>query len=280
MKKITVLIAFIFPAILHAQSVAINTDASAPHNSAILDIKSDSKGLLMPRLTTLQRTSIASPALGLTVFDTETYSFWMYRGDLNGGWAEMQHSFQNYWGSTGSNVINTNSGNIGIGTNVPGEKLSLNAPNAAIQFMNSGTPRGFLQTNNADMRLGTYGNNATGKLVFNTKAVDRMWIDENGKVGIGTSTPTYALTINGSNTGLLVRHDGADVGTVRATSVHLLVGTNTNNPTGTLTFETQGIPRATIDKNGLFGIGTVTPSSALTINAVNPIFAAKKCRGR
>ena len=40
-----------------AQSVAINTDASLPNASAILDIKSITKGLLIPRMTTVQRTA-------------------------------------------------------------------------------------------------------------------------------------------------------------------------------------------------------------------------------
>lgn len=65
--------------------VAINTDNSAPNASAMLDIKSTSKGLLPPRLTTAQRTAIASPADGLVVYDTDTKSLWYYKGGT--GWA-------------------------------------------------------------------------------------------------------------------------------------------------------------------------------------------------
>ncbi len=76
MKSIIALLILIISAMsVSAQSVAVNSDGSQPDNSAILDIKSSSKGLLVPRLTTLQRTSIAGPALGLTVFDMDTYSF-------------------------------------------------------------------------------------------------------------------------------------------------------------------------------------------------------------
>lgn len=42
---------------LFAPSVAINTDASTAHGSAILDIKSINKGMLPPRMTTAQRTA-------------------------------------------------------------------------------------------------------------------------------------------------------------------------------------------------------------------------------
>lgn len=59
---------------LHAQAVSINTDASSPAPSAILDVKSTDKGVLIPRMSTAQRTAIATPARGLLVFDNSTDS--------------------------------------------------------------------------------------------------------------------------------------------------------------------------------------------------------------
>ncbi len=50
--------------------VAINTDGSLPDGSAILDLKSTNRGLLLPRMTTGQRTALAN-IQGLTVFDTD-----------------------------------------------------------------------------------------------------------------------------------------------------------------------------------------------------------------
>jgi uncharacterized protein (TIGR02145 family) len=50
--------------------VGINTDGSQPAPSAILDIKSSSKGLLLPRMTYNERNSISNPAEGLIVFCT------------------------------------------------------------------------------------------------------------------------------------------------------------------------------------------------------------------
>jgi len=61
-------------------SVAINTDGSAPDASAILDIKSSTSGLLIPRMTTVQRTGISMPAAGLMVYDTDSNTFWCYAG--------------------------------------------------------------------------------------------------------------------------------------------------------------------------------------------------------
>jgi trimeric autotransporter adhesin len=83
---------------LYAQSVGINADGSTPDASAILDIKSTGKGLLIPRLTSAQRTSITTPATGLMVFDTNTNSFWYYDGawkNLSGGWGIAGNSGTN-----------------------------------------------------------------------------------------------------------------------------------------------------------------------------------------
>jgi len=55
-----------------AQNVAINNDGTLAHASAALDIKSSSKGLLVPRLTTAERSAVPAPAKGLLVFDTDT----------------------------------------------------------------------------------------------------------------------------------------------------------------------------------------------------------------
>jgi hypothetical protein len=196
MKKIMLLLAVFLPFMLLAQSVAINSDAAQPHQSAMLDINSSSKGLLIPRLTTAQRTGIASPAIGLTVFDTDTYTNWIFRGDINGNWVELLHSLDKHWNRTGSDIFTTNgSGNVGIGTTTPAEKLTINASNPAIRFINAGTEKGFLQAIGNDMRLGTYGSNTTGNIVFNTLGTDRMTIADDGNIGLGISSPVSRFQI-------------------------------------------------------------------------------------
>ena len=51
--------------------VSINTDNGAPDNSAMLDVKSGTRGFLPPRLTQVQRDAIISPAEGLIVICTD-----------------------------------------------------------------------------------------------------------------------------------------------------------------------------------------------------------------
>jgi trimeric autotransporter adhesin len=88
MKKIITYLLVIVPSFffctinLFSQSLAVNTDGSVAHSSSILDIKSSTKGMLAPRMTTAQRTAIAAPAAGLFVYDTDTNSFWYYGGTI------------------------------------------------------------------------------------------------------------------------------------------------------------------------------------------------------
>src|SRR5665647_1005005 len=72
MKKIYLIIVILLlnRSILFSQ-VAINADGSAADNSAMLDVKSTSKGLLPPRMTHAQINAIANPADGLLVYCTD-----------------------------------------------------------------------------------------------------------------------------------------------------------------------------------------------------------------
>jgi len=60
---------------LLSQNVGVNTDGSHPDNSAILDIQSTTKGLLIPRLSTSEMNNISNPATGLWIFNTQTNEF-------------------------------------------------------------------------------------------------------------------------------------------------------------------------------------------------------------
>ena len=67
--------------------VSINTDGSSPDGSAMLDVKSTDKGLLIPRMDSAQRVAIATPATGLLVYQTDgTDGFYFYNGT---GWISL-----------------------------------------------------------------------------------------------------------------------------------------------------------------------------------------------
>jgi len=60
----------------------INTDGSAPDNSAMLDLKSTQMGFLPPRMTTAQRNAIVSPAEGLVIYNTENKEVELFNGTI------------------------------------------------------------------------------------------------------------------------------------------------------------------------------------------------------
>ncbi|MBX7202904.1 MAG: hypothetical protein IT240_00525 [Bacteroidia bacterium] len=64
-----------------AQSGNIGFGTLNPDSSAMLDISSTSKGLLIPRMTSAEREAVANPAKGLIVFDSTTVSLWFFNGN-------------------------------------------------------------------------------------------------------------------------------------------------------------------------------------------------------
>jgi uncharacterized protein (TIGR02145 family) len=87
MKKALVLLSFLFLIVTaRTQSLAINADGSPANASALLDVKSTSKGFLPPRMTTVQRDLITTPAAGLVIFNITTNSLQLYNGT---GWVSL-----------------------------------------------------------------------------------------------------------------------------------------------------------------------------------------------
>ena len=99
-------------------NVGINDDGSEPDPSAMLHVQSNSKGLLIPRMTTAQRNGIANPAAGLLVFDTNLNTFFFFS---NGAWRSMSNG---QWAENGDNIYYSQ-GNVGIKANDPKSDLHI-----------------------------------------------------------------------------------------------------------------------------------------------------------
>jgi len=91
MKKLFFFIALLllFSSVLFAQ-MGINTDNSLPDNSAMLDVKSNSKGMLVPRMPQSQISAITTPANGLQVFCTTDSKIYVYVSTV-GQWKEVAY---------------------------------------------------------------------------------------------------------------------------------------------------------------------------------------------
>ncbi len=76
----------ILAATLHAQNTfptsgSAGIGTTTPNSSSLLEIKSTTKGLLIPRMLGKQRTAISKPAEGLMVYQTDgTKGFYFYNG--------------------------------------------------------------------------------------------------------------------------------------------------------------------------------------------------------
>ena len=67
--------------------LAVNDDGSDPDSSAMLDVKSSNRGLLIPRMTTLEQIAINDPAVSLMVFNTDSLRIYFYDGTY---WMSLQ----------------------------------------------------------------------------------------------------------------------------------------------------------------------------------------------
>jgi uncharacterized protein (TIGR02145 family) len=109
---------------LSAQGVSINDDGAPPDESAMLDIKSTTKGLLIPRMSFGDLFALSNPANGLIVYCTSFNSFYYYNGT---SWQQLAGGADDDWTIDGDNMYSNNSGLIGIGTTttLPTHKLTI-----------------------------------------------------------------------------------------------------------------------------------------------------------
>lgn len=83
------------------QGLSINATGVAADNSAMLDVSSNSQGVLVPRMTASNRMGISSPATGLLVYQTNGVSgFYFYNGT---DWVSLNSSTTTITG-LGSNL--------------------------------------------------------------------------------------------------------------------------------------------------------------------------------
>jgi hypothetical protein len=111
--------------------VSINTDGTAPHASAMLEVKSTAKGFLLPRLTTAQRTALGGIATaGLVVYDTDLKRLYFHDGT---SWTEG--GVGNSWVTNGTNVyLNPTTNSVGIGLTNPSKPLEVRGSWQTVRF--------------------------------------------------------------------------------------------------------------------------------------------------
>lgn len=277
MRIITICFIFLLQySVLSAQSIGIGTNT--PNASAQLDITSTNKGILIPRMTAAQRAAIVSPASGLMVYETTSNSLWVYNGTV---WVQYGSGGTSLWTESGNNIYNSNVGNVGIGTSTPSSKfsvagnllvtggdISINDPSATVFFRVSNSAKASVALSgvNDDLSIGTLALNDLGKMYFKTQSVTRMAIEPNGDVGIGFSSPSYKLDVNGDTrtVGNLIAEDGYIQ--IKNTADTKLWNLQYSSASDRLLFLESGVERVILQNGGNVGIGETFPAEKLHVN--------------
>ncbi|EQC44616.1 endosialidase chaperone [Bacteriovorax sp. BSW11_IV] len=192
-------------------------------------------------------------------------------------WSATGHGSYLYFLTTGIGQIDgsvrmtiTDSGNVGVGTSSPAEKLDVVGNIKATAFIGDGSSLTGVTASSTSNNVNSVitadaDNNGTGDILFNTGTNTRMAITNSGKVGVGTTSPTKDIHISASGTtsgpGIRLQNtstNGADFQMVVTADGH---GNGANK--FILQDNNAGDPRLTVDGNGNVGIGTASPSGLL-----------------
>ncbi len=80
MKKLLHLTIFCFTVLYGSSQVAINNNGNNPATTSMLDVSSTTKGMLIPRMTSVQRKAIVNPEMGLLVYDLDRQAIYLFDG--------------------------------------------------------------------------------------------------------------------------------------------------------------------------------------------------------
>lgn len=190
----------------NAQSVGINNDASNPDPSAMLDVKSSSKGFLVPRMSSLQKTSIASPASGLLVYDTDANEFSFYDGS---NWVALKDYDQQTLNLIADQLSISNGNMVDLTPyldNTDAQTLSLNGNQITISNGNSiSVPSAdLISDEDGDTRVETERLADDDFIRFYVEGTEKMRLRKNAN-----NVPTLELLDSGDNT-FVGRYAGED----------------------------------------------------------------------
>ncbi|MFN8284306.1 MAG: tail fiber domain-containing protein [Chitinophagales bacterium] len=215
MRKLFTIIFFISINSTYSQNVGINSTGAAPNASAILDVASANKGILIPNInliSTTDVTTITSPATSLLVYNTNAsisgvgangVGFYYFNGT---NWIKLMpySSSGNTWFTTGNSATIDGTNFIGTTDNVPLNFRINNNKAGRIDSMNANVFLGSLAGSNTTTQYNTalghfaLKDNMTG--TFNTAfGANTLLANVNGNANTAIGEGTMQNLSSGSN---------------------------------------------------------------------------------
>ncbi len=169
-----------------SQGIAINNDGTNPDPSAMLDVSSTTKGLLIPRMTQTQRNAIANPAAGLMIYQTTGTKGFYYNSGTSGSPVWANTTGNSGWSLTGNSGTTSGTNFVGTIDNVPLTFKVYNQIGGKIDHQHANTSLGYL----------SLSTNTTG--AYNT-AIGEGSLSSNSTGSYNCAFGIYALYANDDN---------------------------------------------------------------------------------
>ena len=266
MKKTLILLSILTSFVASAQSIEINPNGGT-NASAILDLKSTTKGFLLPRMTNDQMRAIPSPAQGLLVFCTNCGTngdYYFYKGT---DWVTLGSTTVSVSTSVGPVSANADE----KGATITNGVLNLAPANATKPGIVTATDQTFGGVKT--FSSGIIGN-VTGNITGNAATVTTNANLTGDVTSIGNAATVVKIngtSLSGLATGLLKNTTGTGVPTIATAGTDYqlpITLTTTGSGVATLSSNTLNIPNAsyTLPTATSSTLGGVKPDGTTILN--------------
>ncbi|MCH8904375.1 MAG: tail fiber domain-containing protein [Bacteroidetes bacterium] len=231
----------------HSQS-QFGFNTTSVHTSAVMEMTSTTKGLLIPRMTTAQRDAISSPANGLLVFDTDLDRLYFY----DAAWLQISGA----WRDTANRVV-TISDSVGIGVTTPFDRLHVSGNIRANIYYDANNSTYYLDPGSAtsgrlegNLQIGFGSASDDDYLYFDQNGQSIKWDNTGDEFDFSNNINTTGITITTSPTdGYVLTSDATGIGTWQARTFSTATNV-TSNSGGTLATDDFVFGSSQLDDDG------------------------------
>ncbi len=285
-KSIGILVFYLLLGLSAHAQISVNQDNSNPDPSAMLDVKSSDKGMLIPRMTTAQRTAISSPAIGLLVFDQTTGGFWFYNGTA---WQDLSADAD----TDPANELQNLSGVLAQGNDAGGAGITNLGAVSATSFTGDGSGLTGISGDNLGNHTASQALSMANFDINNAGAISGTDLNidltlyaraDNNRVGVGIATPETNLQIVQVNAPSILSVKRAGFQPIftsffaeRTSPIDRFAGIGFSNdaqfrigPVSTVISLPSAGSGLVVDNTGFVGVGAATPAVNLELEGTAP----------